>query len=160
MAIRYADDLEFEENILSHWTVRSADPTDTSVQIVRFYQDGEPIEMPRQQYARQAYVHSTAFLLGATEGWEYVVVPSTTTIPNTNRRKVRTGTIVHSVQVRHKTFKMIDFIRLEKANGLLFDERIYEKYDEQQRIVGRQWKDKANRNFRVARTYNEAGEID
>lgn len=160
LAVRYADELEYEEGVLSHWSIVPADPTDTITRTLRFYQDGEPFKMPGERYMRLAYEHSTEFLLASVQGWEYSSFYGNTIQPVTIRRKQINSGILHSVRLFPKNRTQFDYLLLERVNGRQVNEKISLTYDEESRIVEREWKELFGKTYRVVRTYAADGKID
>jgi hypothetical protein len=162
LAIRYLDNLEFEENVLSHLEITSQGPNAKSADgSIDLDQNGNLEEPFMDNWEQYVYYHSLEYLLQSERDWRFTKVQVGTPsnlydIIRVHRDGSSTKT---KVSVNYDRDDLPTYLSISYLNRRQVNEKMVFVYDDQNRIVERRWREQGGKNIIVTRSYAADGLI-
>ncbi|MEL7422898.1 MAG: hypothetical protein AAFN81_07915 [Bacteroidota bacterium] len=160
LAIRYIDNLEDAENVLTHMTIipggELASIPETTVD---FNDTGVLNEKRMNKWALFVYHHSLEYLVDAKPGWEYTaVIPTFGYQESIVRRKLsQANNTIAKTKVNYRNGGQVANLEVSTLEGR-FEKIVMDiTYDEDGRITSREWSDATFKNYRTTRYYSADG---
>lgn len=162
LAIRYLDNLQFEQNVLSHLEVTGLDiNTKSASGVIDIAPDGS-LEAPvKERWMQYVYSHSLEYLMESEQNWRFtkVQVGTPSNLYDIIRVQNQVGGIKSKVRISYDRYDKPTDLRITYLNQRQVNETMVLVYDGQNRIVERRWKEYGGKNMVVTRSYDAAGLI-
>lgn len=160
LAIRYLDNLEFEQNVLSHLEVTGLHPNTRSAStIVDLNQFGDLDAPINDSWGQYVYQHSLEYLVENQRDWRFTTVQVGT--PSNQYDIVRVHRDGNStkakVTVNYDRYDFPTYLRIYYLGGRQVNEKMELVYDNQNRVIERRWNELGGKKIATTRTYNAAG---
>ncbi|MEL7422897.1 MAG: hypothetical protein AAFN81_07910 [Bacteroidota bacterium] len=149
VAIRYLDNLTSGEAVISHWTVTtSGDIASDSGGVVDVNPLGGVDQKPPGDWTKFVYHHSLEYLLDHKKGWVYTSVLPNDGYASTVLRRHKYGSSEGTrLKVNYSPQKRVESLVVQKIRGDYVGIKMTLQYDDQGRIVGREWVDYRKQRF-------------
>ncbi|MEO0728504.1 MAG: hypothetical protein AAFZ63_28445 [Bacteroidota bacterium] len=160
LAIRYINNLEEAENVLTHLTIiPGGEIASMPETMVDFNNTGVPNEKGMNKWARFVYHHSLEYLVDATSGWEYTtVIPTFGYQQSIVRRKLsRADNIIAKTKVNYRNNGQVTNLEVSSLEGRFEQIDMDITYDEKGRILSREWSDATTKSYLTKRYYSADG---
>jgi len=162
LAIRYLDNVEFEQNVLSHLEITSMGPNAKSSDgTVDLDQNGDLEDSPMDNWEQYVYFHSLEYLLESKRDWRFtkVLVGTPSNLYNIIRVQGDGTSTKAKVSISYDREDRATDLRITYLGRRQVNEKMVLVYDTQNRIVERRWTEAGGKNITVTRSYNIAGMI-
>ena len=163
LAIRYIDDLDEAETVLSHMTVTPLGATPVrqeEVGMIKLNPYGGLAEKITDQWGRFAYDHSLEYLVEQKSGWMYTHLPPTHGYKRTQRRRVvRNNEILSRVKVNYNYSDQVANLSVNLLRGRYEKINMQFTYDQEGKILSRHWSDVTGKSYRTQRFYTADGRL-
>jgi hypothetical protein len=162
LAIRYLDNLQFEQHVLSHLEVTGLHPNTRSVSTVINIDPNGGLENPiNERWSQYAYYHSLEYLLESERDWRFarVEVGTMENLYNIIRVQNQGNDIKAKVNVSYNREERATDLRITILDRRQVNEKMILVYDNQNRVIERRWTEVGGKKMVVARSYNAEGLI-
>jgi uncharacterized protein YbjQ (UPF0145 family) len=160
LAIRYLDNLQFEENVLSHLEVTGLDANTKSANgVIDIALDGSLDAPVSDKWMQYVYNHSLEYLMESEQDWRFTKVQVDTPSNLYDIIRVQSQGVATKAKVRisYDRYEWPTDLRITYLNQRQVNENMVLVYDDQNRIVERRWKEYGGKNMVVTRSYDAAG---
>lgn len=162
IAIRYLDNLQFEQNVLSHLEVTGLHANTKSANgIIDLAPDGE-LESPiAERWGQYVYYHSMEYLVENKRDWQFtkVLVGTPENLYNIIRLQNVGSSTKAKVKVSYDREDKVTELKISYLGQRQINEKMVLVYDNQNRIVQRRWTELGGKKIVVDRSYTADGLI-